>query len=116
MSVLKGANLLVMFLLELCVLGAAIWWGATVSAPVWVRILLAVAAPAVFVVVWALFGAANEPRYPQTGWRRVALEVLWFGAASILLGLAWSPLAGVVMFAVWLVNGVLRLVWGQQQL
>ncbi|MEV0466787.1 YrdB family protein [Nocardia tengchongensis] len=116
MSVLKGANLLVMFLLELCVLGAAAWWGFTVSAPIAVRIVAGLAAPAVFIVVWALFGAAKDPRYPQTGWRRVALEVAWFGAAAVLLGLAWTPVAGVAMFAVWFVNGALRLVWGQQQL
>ncbi|MEV6096848.1 YrdB family protein [Nocardia sp. NPDC051981] len=116
MSVLKGANLLVMFLLELLVLGAAAWWGFTVSAPIVVRVLLGLAAPAVFIVVWALFGAAQDPRFPQTGWRRVVLEVAWFGAASVLLGLAWTPVAGAVMFAVWLVNGALRLLWGQQQL
>ncbi|MGW5228491.1 YrdB family protein [Nocardia niigatensis] len=116
MSVLKGANLLVMFLLELCVLGAAAWWGFTVPAPLVVRVVLGLGAPAVFIMVWALFGAANEPRFPQTGWRRVALEVVWFGAAAVLLGLAWTPVAGVAMFAVWFVNGVLRLVWGQQQL
>ncbi|GAB2538781.1 YrdB family protein [Nocardia heshunensis] len=116
MSVLKGANLLVMFLLELAVLGSAIWWGATVSAPMVVRILLAIAAPAVFIVVWALFGAAKDPRFPQKGWRRIALEVVWFGAAALLLGLACTPIAGVALFAIWFVNGVLRLVWGQQEL
>lgn len=86
------------------------------SGPLAVRILVAVAAAAVFIAVWALFGAANEPRFPQTGWRRVVLELGWFGAASLLLGLAWTPPAGLVMFALWFGNGVLRLVWGQQKL
>ncbi|AYF75758.1 DUF2568 domain-containing protein [Nocardia yunnanensis] len=116
MSVLKGANLALMFSLELAVLGSALWWGASVSAPLAVRITAAVAAAAMFVVVWALFGAAKDAKYPQTGWRRVALEVCWFGAAAILLGFAWTPWAGMVLFAVWLANGALRLVWGQQQL
>ncbi|MTE16912.1 YrdB family protein [Nocardia aurantiaca] len=116
MRVFEGANLLLMFLLELCVLGAAAWWGFTVPAPIAARIVLGLAAPAVFIVVWALFGAAKDPRFPQTGWRRVALEVVWFGAASVLLGLAWTPVAGLVMFALWFGNGVLRLAWGQQKL
>ncbi|WP_433590265.1 YrdB family protein [Nocardia sp. CA-145437] len=116
MNVLKGANLLVMFLLELGVLAAGAWWGFTVSAPPAVRIVAGLAVPAVFIVVWALFGAAKDARFPQTGWRRIALEVVWFGAAAVLLGLAWTPVAGIVFFAIWLANGVLRLVWGQQQL
>ncbi|WP_040808746.1 YrdB family protein [Nocardia concava] len=116
MSVLKGANLALMFFLELAVLGAAAWWGATVSAPVAVRVLAAIAAPAVFIVVWALFGAAKDAKFAQTGWRRVLLEVLWFGAAAILLGVAGTPVAGIALFAVWFANGALRLVWGQQKL
>lgn len=113
MTVLKGANLLVMFVLELTVLGAAAWWGATVDAPVPVRIFAAVAVPTVFIVVWALFGAAADARFPQTGWRRAVLELIWFGGAAVLLGLAWAPIAGVVMFAVWVINAVLRVWWKQ---
>ncbi|MEC3917382.1 YrdB family protein [Nocardia sp. CDC160] len=116
MKVLQGANLLLMFVLELCVLAAAAWWGFTVSAPLAVRIVAGLVAPAVFIVVWALFGAAKDARFPQKGWRRIALEVLWFGAAAVLLGWAWTPIAGVGLFAIWFVNGVLRLVWGQQEL
>lgn len=113
MTVLKGANLLLMFLLELGVLAAAAWWGLALDAPLAVRILAAVAATAVFITVWALFGAAKDARFPQTGWRRAVLEIVWFGGASILLGFAWTPLAGAVFFAFWAANGLLRIVWGQ---
>ncbi|WP_405495510.1 YrdB family protein [Nocardia sp. NBC_00511] len=116
MNVLKGANLLVMFLLELCVLGSAIAWGLHLSTPVIVRILAAIIAVAVFVTVWAVFGAAKDARIPLKGWKRILLEVLWFGAAAVLLGFAWTPVAGIVLFVIWLVNGALRLAWGQQEL
>ncbi|WP_067822508.1 DUF2568 domain-containing protein [Nocardia inohanensis] len=114
MSVLKGANLLLMFLLELGVLAAAARWGLSLDAPLALRIPAALVALAVFVTVWALFGAAKDARFPQTGWRRVALELLWFGTAALLLGVAWAAIAGAVFFAIWVVNGLLRVYWRQE--
>ncbi|MRH90186.1 DUF2568 domain-containing protein [Nocardia sp. SYP-A9097] len=113
MTVLKGANLLLMFLLELCVLGAAISWGLSLDAPLILRILAAVLALAVFVAVWAVFGAAHDARIPLRGWRRAVLEIIWFGGASILLGSAWHPIAGLGLFLLWLGNAGLRILWGQ---
>ncbi|WP_330180863.1 DUF2568 domain-containing protein [Nocardia sp. NBC_01503] len=113
MTVLKGANLLLMFLLELCVLGSAIAWGLRLDAPLIVRIPAAVVATAVFVVVWAVFGAAHDARIPVRGWKRAVLEVVWFGAAAVLLGFAWHPIAGAVLFLLWLGNAGLRIAWDQ---
>lgn len=113
MPVVQGANAVLMFVLELGVLAAAIRWGLTLDAPVLVRILAAVGAVTVFVVVWALFGAANDARYPQTGFSRAALELVWFGGAAVLLGWSWSWTAALVFFAVWALNYGLRLLWHQ---
>ncbi|WP_067526964.1 YrdB family protein [Nocardia uniformis] len=113
MSIAKGANLLLMFVLELAVLATAAAWGYSLDAPPIVRILAAVAATAVFIVVWKLFGAARDARYKLTGLSRAALEVLWFGGGAVLLGFTWSPTAGVVLFALWVINGVLRVLWDQ---
>ncbi|MFF2550140.1 DUF2568 domain-containing protein [Nocardia sp. NPDC058058] len=113
LNVLKGANLLLMFLLELCVLGSAIAWGFSLDVPVIVRVPVAVGAVAVFVAVWAIFGAAHDARIPVRGWRRAVLEIGWFGAAGVLLGFAWRPIAGLVLFLLWLGNAGLRLLWGQ---
>ncbi|MFB7723663.1 DUF2568 domain-containing protein [Nocardia sp. NPDC056100] len=109
----KGANLLLMFLLELCVLGAAIAWGFSLDVPTLVRVLAAFGAVAVFVAVWAVFGAAHDARIPVRGWKRAVLEIVWFGAAGVLLGFAWHPIAGLVLFLLWLGNAGLRLLWGQ---
>ncbi|QIS12344.1 DUF2568 domain-containing protein [Nocardia arthritidis] len=115
MRVLKGANLGLMFILEVCVLAGAIGWGCTLSAPIAVRVCAAVAAPAVFIVTWSLFGAGGgrNARYPLRGTARAALEIAWFGLAALLIGLAFSPIAGLVFFALWGVNAMLRLVWRQ---
>ncbi|MEV0585935.1 YrdB family protein [Nonomuraea sp. NPDC050310] len=113
MSVLKGANLLLMFLLELGVLAAAGFWGFTLPAGWLVRIVAGIGAPALFIAVWALFGAANGATYPLTGLARLLLELVWFGGGAVLLYFAASAAPAAAFFALWALNGVLRLVWKQ---
>ncbi|MFC3981664.1 YrdB family protein [Streptosporangium jomthongense] len=113
LSLAKNVNLLVMFLLELGVLGSTAYWGFTVGSNWPLRLLLGLGAPALFVAVWAVFGAANGAMIPLTGFARVALEVLWFGGGAAALVMAGRVAPGVVFAAVYVVNAVLRLVWNQ---
>ncbi|MEV7007825.1 YrdB family protein [Streptosporangium sp. NPDC051022] len=113
LSLAKNANLLVMFLLELGVLGATGYWGFTAGQGRPVKLLLGLGAPALFIVVWALFGAANGATIPLTGLARVALEVLWFGGGAAALVMAGRPTSGIVFAAVYVVNAALRLLWNQ---
>ncbi|MEU6738484.1 YrdB family protein [Streptosporangium sandarakinum] len=115
LTLAKGANLLVMFLLELGVLVAAGVWGFTAGSNWPMRLLLGLGAPVAFAVVWAVFGAgggANAP-IPATGLGRVALEVVWFGGGAVALVAAGRPGVGALLAAVYLVNAVLRLLWNQ---
>jgi hypothetical protein len=113
MSILKGANLGLMFLLELGVLAAAGMWGFTLQAGWLVRIVTGLGAPAVFIVVWALFGAAADARFPLTGLARAVLELVWFGGGAVMLYLATSAAPALVFFGLWVVNAILRIVWKQ---
>ncbi|WP_433762283.1 DUF2568 domain-containing protein [Nocardia sp. CA-135398] len=80
-----------------------------------VRVIAGIGAPAVFIVVWALFaaGGGKNARYPLTGPWRALLEITWFGGAAVLIGLACTAVAGIVFFALWAINGALRLLWHQ---
>ncbi|MFE9325329.1 YrdB family protein [Nocardia sp. NPDC052278] len=115
MTVLKGANLALMFLLELGVFAGAAIWGFTLDANLIVRIIAGIGAPAVFIVVWALFaaGGGKNARYPLTGLGRAVLEIAWFGGAAVLIGFAFTGIAGIVFFTLWAINGALRLLWHQ---
>ncbi|MFI6477462.1 YrdB family protein [Nonomuraea sp. NPDC050663] len=113
MTIFKGANLLLMFLLELGVLFAAGLWGFTLQAGWLVRIVAGLGAPGVFIAVWALFGAANGAKIPLTGLARLVLELVWFGGGAVLLYLATSAAPAAVFFGLWVLNGILRLVWKQ---
>ncbi|GAA3125095.1 YrdB family protein [Streptosporangium carneum] len=113
LSLAKNANLLVMFLLELGVLASTCYWGFTVGQNWPVKLLLGLGAPALFIVVWAVFGAANGAQIPLTGLARVALEVLWFGGGAAALVMAGRLTPGVVFAAVYVVNAALRVLWKQ---
>ncbi|MFE7599356.1 DUF2568 domain-containing protein [Streptomyces sp. NPDC057494] len=97
------------FLLELAALAALAWWGWEAAENVALRLLLAVAAPALAAVVWGLF-AAPKARYrvPLAG--VLLVKALVFGAAALaLLGLE-RPVWAVVFAAVALVNTALATV------
>jgi hypothetical protein len=72
------------FLLELAVYASAGYWGYTHGTRLPVRVTLAVAAIAVFAVVWGLFGAPSAT-WPTHGLVRVVLNVVWFGCGAVLL-------------------------------
>jgi hypothetical protein len=113
LSLAKNTNLLVMFLLELGVLASAALWGFTAGSGWPVKLLLGLGAPALFVAVWALFGAANGATFPLHGLARVALELVWFGGAAALLAATGRVTLAAVFAAVYLANAALRLFWHQ---
>ncbi|GAA5051083.1 YrdB family protein [Nocardia callitridis] len=108
MHAIKIINLGVMFLLELGVLAGTAVWGATVPAELWVRLAAGIGAPALFVIMWAQFGAPNGARFPLTGGWRVGLELLWFGGGALAWGIGSTPVVGFVFFAVWVLNAIGR--------
>jgi hypothetical protein len=55
LELIKGANLLLRFLLELCVLGALGYWGFKTGSVTSTRVVLGVGAPLVAAVVWSTF-------------------------------------------------------------
>lgn len=113
LTVAKGANAALMFFLELGVLISVGYWGFTVSSNLAVKLLAGLGGPAIFIAIWAVFGAAKDAMIPLTGVARAVLEIVWFGggaAALLASGLVWS---GAVFAALYVINAVLRLVWNQ---
>ncbi|MEU6999311.1 YrdB family protein [Nonomuraea sp. NPDC046570] len=113
LSIAKGANLALMFFLELGVLASAAYWGFTLNAGLVLRIVAGLGAPAVFIAVWALFGAANGATFPLTGFARAALEIVWFGGGAALLYAAGAATPAAIFAATFIVNAIMRIVWKQ---
>lgn len=113
LSLARNLNLLVMFLLELGVLASVGYWGFVVSSNWPLKLLLGLGGPALFIAIWAIFGAANGAMIPLTGFARVVLEVFWFGGGAVALVMAGRLVPGVAFAAVFVLNAVLRRVWNQ---
>ncbi|MFB8275518.1 YrdB family protein [Nocardia colli] len=96
------------FLLELGVIAAVAFWGFTLDASVLVRVVAGLATPALFVLMWALFGAGSSPRFPLRGTWRLALELIWFGGGALAWSTATTTLTGLIFFALWAINALLR--------
>ncbi|MER6283580.1 YrdB family protein [Streptomyces sviceus] len=107
---MKAANLGVLFLIELGALAGAAYWGCTrdVGAP-W---LLGLAAPAVLVALWALFGSPRA-KYKTRGAGRVGFELLWFGAGAVALFAAGAHVWAFALAAVCVLSKALAAVWDQ---
>jgi hypothetical protein len=93
----KAANLALRFALELAALAALAYWGWGVS---WV---LAIAAPAAWIALWATFGSPKA-RVTLSTPQRIVFEALVFGAAAVALGAAGEPVWGVILFVAWATN------------
>jgi hypothetical protein len=101
---MAGWNLALRFVLELAALvglGAAAW-SSNSGAMRWV---LVIAVPLAAATVWGVFNVLNDPsRSGQApivvaGWVRVVIELFVLGGGAIAIGIAWSPILGIV-FAV----------------
>ncbi len=113
MSLLKGANLGLSFLLELCAIVAFAYWGYQASAGSFVKIALALAAVLLSAIVWGLLAAPRAPRR-LPGWRLLAFKVLFFGLAAAALAVAsGQPALGVALAVLVVINLGLNYAWGQ---
>jgi len=80
LGLLKGANLALAFLLELCALGAFGYWGFKTGNAMFSKIGLGIGAPLLAAVVWGIFVA---PRAAVPGLLRFVIQALFFGLAAL---------------------------------
>ncbi len=112
MNVLKGINLLVRFLLELCMLAAISYWGFKTHSGWTLKILFGIGLPVLMAVIWGwLMAPRSTHRLSGVPFTVMDLILLGSGAlalyASGLTNLAW------IYAAVLIVSEILRLVWNQ---
>jgi hypothetical protein len=101
----RAANLGLKFLLELAAIAALAYSGATVGDGV-LSVVLAVGAPALFIVLWGRFAAPRSAhRLPARS--RIPFELGLFALAALALVLAGSPLLAAAFVALAAVNAAL---------
>lgn len=110
LTILKGVNLGVLFFVELGAVIALCLWGFVVGPNLPLKILLGLGAPAMAIVVWALFGAPRSSRQFH-GVAYHALQVVVFGAGALALVAAGQPGLGIGYAIVALVSSAAIAIW-----
>jgi len=108
---LKGANLAVAFLLELCALGAFGYWGFKTGSVTLSKVGLGIGAPLLAAVVWGVF-VAPRAAVPVPGLLRFFIQALFFGLAALGLATTGHRTLAWVFVAIVVVNAIVAYIWG----
>jgi hypothetical protein len=112
LELIKGANLTLRFLLELCALGALGYWGFKTGGGLIAKVGLGIGAPLIAAVVWGTFLSPQAP--VRLSWLLVLiLQALVFGSAAAGLVTTSHRTLALVFVVLVAINAVLMYVWGQ---
>ncbi len=112
LELIKGANLALRFLLELCALGALGYWGFKTGSGTVAKITLGIGAPLVAAVVWGTF-LSPRAAVVLPGVLVLVLQALVFASAAVGLAATGHRTLALVFGVIVVVNAVLMYVWGQ---
>ncbi|MGN6722384.1 MAG: YrdB family protein [Marmoricola sp.] len=101
---MRAANLALKFILELAAIALLATWGARTSHGL-VSVVLAIAAPAVMIVIWGRFAAPRAPGRLHAR-LRIPLELGVFATAGVLAYLSGLHAVAIVFGCVAAVNAV----------
>ncbi len=108
----KGANLALRFLLELCALGALGYWGFKTGGGLLAKVGLGIGAPLVAAVAWGVFVSPQAP-VQLPGLLVLVLQVLVFGLAAAALVATGHQTLALVFGVIIVINAILMYVWDQ---
>ena len=112
MDVMKGLNLLVRFLLELCMLAAVGYWGFKTQSGWPMKILFGIGLPVLTAVLWGRF-IAPKATHPLRGASYLALELVLLGSGAVALFASGKPTLGWIYTITLIVHKVLQILWKQ---
>jgi hypothetical protein len=109
---IRGANLALRFLLELCALGALGYWGFKTGGGLIAKIGLGIGAPLIAAVVWGTFLSPQAP-VRLSGLLVLILQALVFGSAAAGLVATGHRTLALVFVVIVAINAALMYLWGQ---
>jgi hypothetical protein len=111
MQAIKAGNLVLRFVLELCLLAVFGFWGFSAGQSTAMKIGLAIGALLTCAIIWGIFLAPASSRRLHEPWRLI-LELILFGLAILALyrmgQYEWAGVFGLVYG----INKILLRVWG----
>jgi hypothetical protein len=112
MEAIKGLNLGIRFLLELCILLILGYWGFKTGGQTMTKILLGIGSPVLFVVVWGTFLAPKSSMRLYEPWLFL-LEIIIFGLAALALYKASGLPLTMTFSTIYILNKILMIIWRQ---
>src|SRR5512133_1990695 len=112
MSALKGLNLLVRFLLELCMLASVGYWGFTTHSGWAMKILFGMGLPVLIAVIWGYF-MAPKSTHRLSGMPFTIMDIVLLGSGAVALYASGLTSLAWIYAIVLVISEILRLVWKQ---
>jgi hypothetical protein len=112
LELIKGVNLALRFLLELCALVALGYWGFKTGSAAIAKVALGIGLPLVAAVVWGVFVAPRAP-VALPGFVVLPLQVVVFGSAAAGLVATGHRTLALAFGVLVVINAILMYVWGQ---
>ncbi|MFE3573545.1 YrdB family protein [Lysinibacillus sp. NPDC059133] len=106
-------NLVLRFLLEICVLMAFGYWGIQTGKGMFFKLLLGIGAPALFVVLWSMFGSPKAT-FPLSGISHFMFEFVIFSLAALALYATGRTQLATVFTILIIINEILLSVFHQR--
>ena len=112
MEIFKMLNLLVRFLLELCILVILGFWGFKTSEGTVTKILFGLGAPILFAVAWGTFLAPKSSRRLDEPWLFL-LELVILGLTCGALYRTGKANLTLAFGSIYILNKILMIIWRQ---
>lgn len=106
-------NIQVIFLLELFAVLCFGWWGFHASDNVWIRLLLGVGTPAIFIKFWMVFMAPKARRRISPDNARIIVRLILFSLAAFALAANGPFLPAAIFEALVALSAMLAIIWEQ---
>jgi hypothetical protein len=113
MTILRIINMMVRFVLELCLLAAVAYWGFQLAGGWPIRLAAGIGAPLLVATVWGLLIAPKAKRRLAEPWRFLC-ELVLFGLGAAALVMAARPSLAIILLVVYLINRLLVVLWGEE--
>jgi hypothetical protein len=112
MEAIRLLNLLVRFLLELCLLAAVGYWGFKTHSSWELKILFGIGLPLLIAALWGMF-VAPKAAYQLDGVLYLAAEFVLLGSGAVALFASGKPNMAWIYAIMVVANKVLLVVWRQ---
>lgn len=110
MDIIKDLNFLILFLVELAMLGNFAVWGFTLRAPTIVRYLAGLGAPGLTIILWAMFFSPDPAMVLTQPWNAIG-EYTLFGLSALAISRAGHVRWGAAFLIVAVISETIALVW-----